>query len=216
MNGRQKGMTLVEIVITAGIVAIGLLVVAALVPRVIRQQETNRFRIFACAKALDAMWAFNCLPMPDLVDGESTAGAWDVPVGYRAFTHDPETRLGSLKGGFAPVPTTIARRIDSDRDEIQTLLDDGGQLYYQLAGKAIGLQGYNTGMLREPQETARLVIGFIGPAQHNAMPVLPWKSWPYYAMYPFPPMPDWNSFGQQAFFFERQRRSIGDQRLGHR
>lgn len=203
----RRALTLAEIVISVSIVLLAATTVLALLPRAMRAQETARGQVFACAKVLDMLEVFNCMPPGENgIFGEVDPGRpindyagtllagvggapWEVPAGYRVMNHDLEVKLASFTFGLCPVPPRIARRLDSDFDEIRTILDQGGQVYYSNPMGTLGIAHNNlrAGLLK-PNETRRLVIGLLGLPQSNTIPVLPWKGVPYHAPYPSPQM----------------------------
>jgi len=200
--GNRHGLTLFEIAISATILALAFTVVVSLLPRVIRAQEQARYQVYASAKVMDLMESFYCNPITSVdVDFEMvpkpsggevstrlSGRPWKTIGAYNAMHFDLENRLGSVYGGLLPLPPVIARRLDSDNDEIQRLLDRGGVLYY---GNPLPTKGIQIDMLAEipaPTETRKLVYGFIGHAQQGTIPSLPWKAGPTYTSYPSPPI----------------------------
>lgn len=110
--------------------------------------------------------------------------------------HDFERVLCNRINGLIPVPDLIARRIDSDGDEIKRILDEGGKLYYLDPGTVRGLKwGHkfdlgktdSTKGFRSDPEIHRIVIAVAGHPQQNAMLLDPLEVWPWYELYPFPP-----------------------------
>ncbi len=196
---QRHGLTLFEVLFSALLITLTGATVLLLLPRALRTQEQARFQLYATAQTLSLVEHFNCHPLLDAPGSEllpttnpDAAGVqrgspWDVPFAYWGRNHDLDTRMWSRWSGMLPVPTSIARRLDSDNDEIRTLLDGGGQLYYANPVPDTGQAAAGVRMFRPPNEARRLVFGVVGYAQQNAMPALPWKSWPYYAWYPSPP-----------------------------
>lgn len=97
--------------------------------------------------------------------------------------------------GMLPLPNALARRLDSDGDEIARHLGDGGALFYPTPLPAeIGMDsGYhNTGVGAVGDvapETQKLVFAVLGYAQQNALPSHPCLGWPYQDFVPGPPQP---------------------------
>ncbi len=196
----RAALTLFEVTISMGLVLVMFTVAIALLPKAVRVQEDARYQTFACATALDLMEKFYNLPAVNFnIDAEicpdppgasgslSTGRPWDTVVGYRAMSFDLDSKLPSMHYGLLPLPTVIARRLDADGDEIQRLLDRGGQLYY---GNPVYGTGIHSDFMKgqaAPSETRKLVYAFVGSAQLGTIPVLPWKAWPYYSAYPSPP-----------------------------
>ncbi len=185
---KQYAFTLFEVIISVALLASGMLVILMLIPTAMKAQGNARFQLYAAAKAIDLVDVFMTQPMADTsADGESPL-PWDTSMSYKVTSPDLEAKTGSMRGGLYPLPTAIARRIDSDGDEIQRILDAGGQIYYGQPTATIGInERLKDQPLRTPNETRRLIIGVVGHAQINNIPVMPWKAWPYYMPYPSPP-----------------------------
>jgi hypothetical protein len=188
MTCTRRAFTLVEVTVTMVMVGMSILIVGSLIPRALRSQEQNRYHVLAAAKVVDLMTNFNARPAIDFIDWEASAGAWDSPAGRVLTAPDIEAKCATAAFPLKPVPTVIARRLDSDRDEIQRLLDDGGYVYYCNASGSPIVEGHIASMSREPQEHRRLIVGVLGYPQQNHMGVFPWKAWPYYRNYPIPPV----------------------------
>ena len=201
---RRQGFTLFEIVISLAILAVGVVTVMALIPVGLKAQQHARFAAFASAKALDLLETFNCQVFNNLGSGWNQtrmslevegANPWDTSIGSRALVSDLESKLSTIRGGLLPLPVTIAGRLDSDGDEIANLLSAGGRLYYPNPMPTNDEGGsYNWAWnpdqrsLYGTSETRRLLVGIVGPAQANKVPVNPFKAWPYYHGYPSPPV----------------------------
>jgi hypothetical protein len=72
---------------------------------------------------------------------------------------------------LAPLPVNIAQRLDSDNEEINRIVSEGGRIYYNLPGGP-------------PQA---LIVGFVGYQQQNALPNHPCIAWPYWDHHPCAP-----------------------------
>ncbi|MBA3846810.1 MAG: hypothetical protein H0X45_09220 [Planctomycetes bacterium] len=171
----RSGFTLFEVaialLITAAIASSALLVF----PSGITVQRAARFRLLATAKAYQLIDAFATgWNGNSSIDLEANA-PWDVPSSYINLTNDFEARMSTQGFGICPLPTRLARRLDSANDEIQRLLDEGAQLYYCTAEGAV------------EQDAQKLVFAVNGCAQLNAIAQFHRKRWPYYVAYPSPP-----------------------------
>jgi len=194
---QRHGFTLFEIVISLLLLTIGVLTTLALMPAGIKSQQQARFAAYASAKVMDMMEMFNCqVPADYNIDGE-LANPWETTAGSRVMTYDLEARLVTTRAGLLPLPTTIANRLDSAGDEIAKLLATGGRIYYSqpvaTLDQAIYQNPRSTSTIRVATsitEARRMLVGVVGHAQQNSIPVLPWKSWPYYHGYPAPPLED--------------------------
>jgi type II secretory pathway pseudopilin PulG len=185
----RHGFTLFEVAVSIALVGLGVLVLALFLPTAIKAQEKARFQLYADAKAMEVMEYFSSQPQINIGINNhlEASNPWDIPTGYRAYAPDIEPRTAAVRGPLFVLPTDIARRLDSPNDEIRRILDEGGQLYYSNPAAA------NNGRMdapyepQPPNEAIRLVIGFRGHPQQNALAQIPWKGWPYYANYPGPP-----------------------------
>ncbi len=183
----REAFSLFEVAISLAIVALSVTSVLLLFPMGVKTQQQARFRLYAAAKAQEMVESFAASHNANSnIDAEAMQ-AWDVPVGYRATHPDLETRLSTHLFGIMPLPMTIARRLDSDNDEIQKILDEGGYLYYSQPQATTNLDptAYRTA---PPNEAQKLVFAVTGYAQNNAVFSFPWKAWPYYVPWPSPPV----------------------------
>src|SRR4051812_2582703 len=182
----RRAFTLFEIAIALALTATAVVVALGLFPAGVRAQQMARFRLYAAAKAMELTERFACANVGNpAIDHEATA-PWDVGFGYRAQSPDLETKVSGHRFGMHPMPRVIARRLDSDGDEIQRLIDEGGDLYY-FAPTGGGSWREDTLPLRPPDDGQRVVVGIAGYAQNNAVPLFPLKAWPYQVPYPSPP-----------------------------
>ncbi len=186
MNTRRPAFTLFEVAISLAILAVGVTVMMALIPLGLRTQEVSRSRILAGINAVNMIESFNNMSFFERnLRLETSRGddPWHSAAGRRSMNPDLEDKISTIYGGFAPVPLSIARRLDAPGDEIQAILDQGGQIYYATPGMPGGfsLNVIATNMLNPPNESGKLVFGIVGYAQQNAVPVFPAKTWPYYS-----------------------------------
>ncbi len=186
MPSHRSAFTLFEVAIAMALVAVAVTSVLVLFPAGIKAQQHARFRVLASAKMLELVDMFNTANDGNPSMDHEGMDPWDVPMAYRSRSFDLESLVPSHRSGVAPLPMTIARRLDSDAGEIAKLLDEGGYLYYALP--------HITGNFDEralpnapSSEQQRLVFAVTGYAQENGLYSLPWKSWPYYSPYPSPP-----------------------------
>jgi len=204
----RQGFTLFEIAVSLLILASAVIAAVLAFPAGIRVQQHARFRLYAAAKAEELIeltaTAYNANPGNDY---EGLNG-WDVPIAHRNLHPDLESRIANPYFGAVPVPLTIARRLDSDGDEIQHLLADGAYLYYSLPMASMDLT--ESSLVDEPtNETQRLVFAVVGHAQANALFSFPWKAWPYHYPCPSPPLHglhrlDAHSAGMRLFNYNYQ------------
>ncbi len=182
----RGAFTLFEVSISLAIITFGVLSMAMLFPSGIKAQQMARYQIYASAKALEMVDAFTTFPTANPALDTEAPNPWDVSVGRSNMSFDLEHRLATYRYGIMPLPTSIARRIDSDNDEIQKILNEGGHIYYSQPRAATGFA--DSGLATSPPNDAqRLVFAVVGAAQSNAITVFPWKAWPYYMPFPSPP-----------------------------
>ena len=102
---------------------------------------------------------------------------------------DLERVLANAVEGLLPLPPDIARRLESENDEIRRHIDAGGQLFYI---DPYFPRGSMAGMTRHGAQRntvdgmQRLIIGVLGNPQQNLLPYHPAQT-PLYMTYPFPP-----------------------------
>ena len=203
----RAGVTLFEVMLSMLIMAIAVLSVALILPAGLKAQEGGRY------KAVAAITAYNLINL-----AEHNRAVWyrmknesNLPYGTTMMTHEPgkwdmERILSSsywTRSAISPVPPDIARRLDSNDDEIGRILDAGGQIFFpsplpaglgDFEGSLRG-DGASVSLVDEEisyafdgfEEAGRLVIGFIGLPQQNALPSHPCTAAPYREWYPSPP-----------------------------
>ena len=185
----RLGFTLFEVGISLVIVSVGVLSVMMLMPAGIKAQQMARFQLLASAKAIEIM-SVNANQWrkwdEQRMEGQ-TLGL--CSINQVAQTPLVEQKACNWRHGNLPVPLEIARRLDSDGDEIQKILSEGGYLFYS-SPRPIASTGEDNPLLEDreiPNETQRLVYAFVGNAQQPALANHPCKAWPYYDWYPTPP-----------------------------
>ncbi len=188
----SAAFTLFEIAIALGLVSFAVVTVMLSFPAGLKAQQFARFRVIAATKAEEMVEAFNATANANPAIDTEAMKPWDVPVSYRSQAFDLEQRLSSHRFGIMPVPTDIARRLDSNGDEIQRLLDDGAYLYYSQPMATTNTEERNLVNANQtdteaPNESQRLVFAILGYPQNNAVHILAKKNWPYYVPYPSPP-----------------------------
>ena len=203
---RRAGFTLFEIAISLVIAAFGVISVIILFPIGIKAEQLARMRIYAAVKAEEMVEEFaNTSNTSPSIETEAP-DLWEVPCGYRVMTPDLESRISAPRFGIMPLPTVIANRLDSDNDEIQSILSQGGNLYYSQAQETSGLEDtaeskttttitstnqsiakQNIAAFSNDNQTQKLVFAVTGYAQNNNVAYLAWKDWPYYSPFPSPP-----------------------------
>ena len=230
----SAAFTLVEVAFSLVILASAVTFTILILGGALRDQQLNRYRILAAAKATTLLEQFS-QPQEDFhangpyLSYDASRGmenyfvpnsSWnnryttnyyssyrgavpamvgqmgmrlirDIPAMSVGGRYDLERIVGSNLGGCYPVPTPIARRLDSNQNEIQDLCDRGTKLFYfdptersgsNLAGAAVVGAGRNAAT----EDLQRLVFAIIGPPQQNFLPSHPWMA-PPVKLYPFPP-----------------------------
>ncbi len=172
---QRRGFTLFEVAIALAISTAVIAAALAIFPSGIKVQQLARFRLLASAKAYELIQRFNTASNNNNSIDLEARDAWDVPSSYVNLANDFEAKMSTRGFGIRPMPTRIARRLDSAGDEIQRLLDGGGQIYYCAVSSAV------------EQDAQKLVFAVDGYAQQNAIAQFHRKRWPYYVAYPSPP-----------------------------
>ena len=184
----QAAFTLFEIGISLIIIAFGVVTVMMTIPVGIKVQQISRMSLLASAKAMELVEGFSGRIGGERIAEFETPEPWETrPFSYSSTRWDMECRSSRWDAGMIPLPLDIAKRLDSDGDEIQNLLASGAYLYY--ADPKI-LPGVDPRFVNNeaPNEAMKLIFAVSGYAQNNAIPVFPWKAWPYRAAYPSPPL----------------------------
>lgn len=185
--GRQ-GFTLFEVAISLAIIAFGVISVMLVIPSGVKVQQQARMSMLATAKAIELVHLFSNKIGGERIAEFETPEPWEArPFCYSSTRWDMEHRASRWDGGMIPLPLDIAKRLDSDGDEIQALLASGAYLYYADPKVLPGVDPRYVNA-EAPNEATKLIFAVSGYAQNNAMPIFPWKAWPYRAAYPSPPM----------------------------
>jgi hypothetical protein len=183
-----RGFTLFEVGLSLVIVTFAVVTVLMFIPMGLRAQQKSRFQLLASAKALELIEQFSGKSGGERVADFETPEPWEArPFCYSSTRWDIECRVSRWDSGVIPLPNDIAARIDSDGDEIQRVLAGGGQVFY-IDPRALPSVDPRYVVPDAPNEAQKLVFAVVGYAQNNAIPVLPWKAWPYRAAYPSPPL----------------------------
>lgn len=184
----QAAFTLFEVAISLIIVAFGVVTVMLVIPVGIKVQQTSRMSLLASAKAMELIESFTSRIGGERIAEFETPEPWDTrPFCYSSTRWDFECRTSRFDSGIIPLPTDIANRLDSDGDEIRTLLASGAYLYYADPKLLPGVDSRYVNK-EAPNEAQKMIFAVSGYAQNNAIPVFPWKAWPYRAAYPSPPL----------------------------
>ena len=186
-GGGSAAFTLFEVALSLGLVAFGVVSVLMLFPLGLKAQQLSRFQLYAAAKAEEMVEQFSGAHSDNATSDSEGTDAWEAAVGYRSQAWDLDARISSHRYGMMPVPLELARRLDSDNDEIKQILDEGGYVYYSQPLASTGTE--ETGQAEAPpNEAQRLLIGITCYAQQNALHSLAMKNWPYLVSYPAPPL----------------------------
>ncbi len=183
-----SGFTLFEISISLAIMVFGVISVMMLIPTGVKVQQKARMSMLATAKAMELIQVFSTKINGERIAEFETPEPWEArPFCYSSSRWDLEQRLMRWDGGIIPLPLDIARRLDSEGDEIQRLLDEGAYIYYADPKVLPGVDPRYVNR-EAPNEARKLIFAVSGYAQNNSITVFPWKCWPYRAAYPSPPM----------------------------
>jgi hypothetical protein len=184
-----RGFTLFEVAISLALVAFGLVSVLMLFPAGIKAQQLSRYQILASVRAMEMVDIFSSATDASLMLDREGPHPWDTATSYHAYAPDLETRIGTFRFGLFPLPPDIAKRLDSDGDEIQRILAEGAYVYYSQPSATSGFNPVGArANLPAPNEAQKIICAVTGYAQQNAIPSLSYKDWPYHVPYPSPPM----------------------------
>lgn len=218
---QRQAVTFVEVLVSAGILITGCLVVLALLPASLKAQQMARYRIWAAANATTLMEAFAHPPLPPTPGVDTTyvmrngpgslattaytnppSPGWASHLRTRrvfgsSFAYDLEQVVSRPQGGLIPVPAEIARRLDSDGDELQRHLAAGGAVFYLEPAQFRGVSRLAVGtdvsaQAGMPEEFQHLICAVVSPAQQDTLPAAPFEAaGPMRQRYPFPPLWQW-------------------------
>ncbi len=182
-----SAFTLFEIALSLALLSISVISVMMIFPVGLRTQQMSRFQLYASAKAEEMVEQFSTAHFDNATADTEGPTCWEAASSYRSQTWDLDARISSHRYGMMPLPLDLAKRLDSNDDEIARILAEGGYVYYSqpLASTGTEEQGQAEA---PPNEAQKLIIGITGYAQQNAMPIFPMKNWPYMAASPSPPM----------------------------
>ena len=183
----KHAFTLFEVSLSLALVAFGVIRVLMLFPAGLKAQQMARYQLIAATKAEEMIESFTATNSANPAIDTEGLMMWDVPSTHRSQAWDIEARLSSHRFGLMPVPIDIARRLDSDGDEIQNIIAQGGYVYYSQPQATTNL--VEQGMApAPPNEAQKLIIAIAGSAQQNCLHIFPGKNWPYHTPWPSPPL----------------------------
>lgn len=180
----RHGFTLFEVGVSLMIMTIAVTTVLMVLPTGIRLQQTARYQFLAAAKAQSLVanmssrtqltWTSDWLEGRTLVDGVHVNAGPRRPDFHQIANN-------FIDGMGAVMPPELARRLDSAGDEIQRILDEGGDIYYIPPFAVNSLDHSSAGGGTEHSDAAmrRIIYGFRGYAQENALNSHPQTAWPY-------------------------------------
>jgi hypothetical protein len=185
----SAGFTLFEVALSLGLVSIGIISVLMLMPTGLKAQQLSRYQLLAAAKAIDVM-SVNVNQWRKW-DKQRLEASRFAANSINGVAHAPlaEQKASNWRHGCLPLPPEIARRLDSENDEIARILAEGGTLFYAnpRAVSSIDEEELALDDRRLPNEAGRLVFAITGYAQQYALANHPLKAWPYYDWYPVVP-----------------------------
>lgn len=180
--------TLFEVAISLVILTFGVVSVMMIMPIGLRGVQQSRFQLYAAAKAEEMIEQFSTAHFDNATSDTEGPNCWDAASSYRSQTWDLDARIASHRYGMMPLPLELAKRLDSNDDEIARIIDGGGLVYYSQPLASTGLREQSQGDAAPPNEAQKMIIGITGYAQQNAIPIFPMKNWPYFAASPSPPI----------------------------
>ena len=192
----RSGFTLAEIAFSLVVLMIAVITMFLVLPTGVRTQQMVRYQTLAAAKAMEMLDQFRDGTGPGIIDDSRDLDKegmfpWDCPTTYRAMAPDLECSLESLRASLKPLPEAIAHRIDSDKDEIENILNSGGRLYYFTAAESTDVyepRGKPRVDDNWDQMHRKMVVAVSGSSQLNAVLYnTTTKVGPYQSFYPSPP-----------------------------
>lgn len=211
----HRAFTLFEVMLSLLIIVVAVLASVALLPAGLDAQTRVRQQLLASTMALTVMDNFHNPTATVHATGDDPVVVWDRPVSgggpaavqgtwsfanrlrrralfNSAFAPDLEKQVADYRFGVIPVPPEIARRLDSEGDEIRSILDQGGALFYldplAIRGIAEGSHWTNEHWAQPDPEIHKIVFAVRGAPQQNALFHNPWEPWPWHAHHPHPPV----------------------------
>lgn len=171
-SGRhERGFTLFEVAISTVLVTFGVVSVMMLLPSGLKAQQQARYQVHAAVLMQNmAMKLSNPGQQMFNVQVESEKLTNNLYLNRAAPSLESIAEGSNLQ--LAPLPVGIAQRLDSDNEEINKIVAEGGRIYYNLPGGP-------------PQG---LIVGFVGYQQQNALPNHPSIAWPYWDHHPCAPL----------------------------
>jgi hypothetical protein len=166
---RRRAFTLFEIAISLAILTVAVLSVTLIFPTGIKAQQLARHKIHGVALCLNLVDAWTQTVTMNANRQLESQYLFNNPHVQRS-REDIERAL--MEYSLRPLPSQIALRLDSDNDEIQTIINRGGRLYYPTAS---------------PYTPQSLLIAVDGYPQLNVLSNHPCLAWPYYDHVPGPP-----------------------------
>jgi hypothetical protein len=191
----DRGITLVEVVASISIMGFAVAATFLAFSTGLRIQEETRARLLASTMAMKFFDDFANL-YPGGHNRATEARSLIENPGLTATGMAFERVISGWGSGCTEMPRDIAYRLDSDDDEIATVLRAGGSLHFltsgldrATAGSSNALAGFiEVGETRLPRETSKLIFAIVGNDQANSLYFHPILSWPYYSNYPAPPL----------------------------
>lgn len=167
---RHSAFTLFEVSISTVLVTFGVVSVLMLLPSGLKAQQNARYQIHAAVLMQNmAMKLSNPGQQMFNVQVEAEKLTNNLYLNRAAPSLESIAEGSNLQ--LAPLPVDIAKRLDSDNEEIHRIVSEGGRIYYNLPGGP-------------PQA---LIVGFVGYEQQNALPNHPCLAWPYWDQHPCAP-----------------------------
>ncbi len=194
---RTAGFTLFEITVSLAVMAVAVVSTLMVFTVGVKAQHLARYQMYASAKVLEISHNWADLDHSYLrrqVEAENLGQTL-----FQGFQNNLDQATGVQGGkgfGLVPLPDALARRLDSDGDEIQRILDQGGQVFYSwpratTRGTTEWWDDIDQSMKAQDaaldSEQQSLIYAVTGLPQQDALPNHPCLAWPYHDDYPSPP-----------------------------
>lgn len=207
----RVGFSLIEVALSLGLVTTALLTLAMMLPPAMKTQQIVRMQAVAAARAISVSESIaqGNPRFPLYTPSTPNKGNWwnHLDLSYanmmtrggaysRPSFPDAEQMIAGCGRAFMsiqtgiPLPLNIAQRLDSDSDEIRSILDQGGMIFFPPPGSISGMSATEYKFAERVESSTdqeRLIFAVKGFPQQNLMPVHPCYNLPIYKLYPFPP-----------------------------
>ncbi len=190
-SASRRAVTLFEIAISLLVMSAAVTSAALLFPVGLRAQQVSRFQLYAGVKMIQLAEQYSAQDHQFLRRQTEAEKLGQSSFTYSHLTDLEYAETGAHPNAFGmPVPDVIARRFDSDGDEIARILDEGGHIYYSSPrpAQASFWNEWSEEDVLVQNDVQKVVFGIVGYPQQDALVSHPCISWPYFEYHPAPPI----------------------------